>query len=113
VFLRSATVAYGNHRLAAVAVGGLTNLSRVTVRGDFAHVVTVRPVAWERGDGREIARSGLVEPINRPAMDARILLVPLGRAVSSAGEDARRGDARYGEDERNCERQNSSFHETS
>jgi hypothetical protein len=94
-------------------VGSLTNLSRVTVRGDFAHVVTVRPVAWERGDGREIARSGLVEPLNRPAVDARILLVPLGRAVSSAGEDARRGDARYGEDERNCERQNSSFHGTS
>ena len=91
---RPAPVANGDHRLSAVAVSGHLNLGRGTVRGDCAHVVAVRPVAWEGGDGGEIARSGLVEPFDRPAVDARILLVPLRLVVSSASEDAGCCDAR-------------------
>src|SRR5512132_1365321 len=46
VLRRPAAVAYRHHRLAAVAVSGLTDLRSVTVRGDGAHVIAVRPVAW-------------------------------------------------------------------
>ncbi|MGA9161158.1 MAG: hypothetical protein WB297_09900, partial [Actinomycetota bacterium] len=54
-----------------------------------------------------------MEPLNRPAVDARILLVPLGRAVSSAGEDARRGDARYGETNATANARTPRLHRTS
>jgi hypothetical protein len=46
-------------------------------------------------------------------VDARILLVPLALVVSIAGEHAGCGDARYGENERNGERQSASSHRTS
>jgi len=91
---RPAPVANGDHRLSAVAVSGRLNLGRGTVRADRAHVVAVRPVAWERGDLDEIARSGSVEPFDRPTVDARILLVPLRLVVASASEDAGCCDAR-------------------
>ena len=81
VLRRPAPVAYRHHRLAAIAVSGLTDLRSVTVRGDGAHVIAVCPVARQRGEGREITRSGRVEPLDRPAVDAVVLLVSLGFVV--------------------------------
>ena len=118
VLRRPAPVAYRHHRLAAVAVSRLTDLRRGTVRGDGAHVIPVRPVSRQRGDGREITRSGRVEPLDRPAVDAVVLLVSLGLVILlvsfglvilGAGQDASRGDARHGEDEHDQECQNASF----
>jgi hypothetical protein len=55
-----------------------------------------------------------VEPLDRPAVDAGVLLVPLGLVVGlvvvAAGQDAGSRDARHGEDEHDHERQNASFH---
>jgi len=103
-------VADRNHRFAAVAVGGNGNLGRVAAAGDGAHIVSVRPVARQRGDRREIARSGLVEPLDRPTVDAGILLVGFGLVVAGGYEDAGRGDARYTKDEGNPKRHNTTSH---
>ena len=105
---RPTAMADSDLRLAAAALSGKGNLGRVASGGDGAHVVAVRPVARQRGDGSQIARSGLVEPLDRPTVDAGVLLVRLGR--SSACEDASRSDARYTEDECDHERQNASPH---
>src|SRR5512132_357606 len=92
---RPTAVADRDHRLAAVTLSGKGDLGRVAGRGDGAHVVAVRPVARQRGYAREIARSGLVEPVDRPIVDARVLLVRFGFVVASACEDAGGGDTGY------------------
>jgi hypothetical protein len=55
-----------------------------------------------------------VEPLDRPAVDAGVLLAPLslvvGIVVAAAGQDAGSRDARQGEHEHDHERQNASFH---
>jgi hypothetical protein len=51
-----------------------------------------------------------VEPLDRPTVDAGVLLIRFALVVASACEDAGRGDARYPEDECDHERQNASPH---
>ena len=73
-----AAVSDRDHRLAAVAGVRLADLGGLTPGSDRAHVVAVRPVARERADGRQVARPGVVEPLDRPTVDAGVLLVGLG-----------------------------------
>jgi Calx-beta domain len=95
-----ATVADGREGLAAVALGRLLDLCGGPAGGDGADVVAVRPVAGERADRREVARAGLVEAIDRPAVDSLGLVFGrvagvVGRLVARGGRVRRR---RAGED---------------
>lgn len=67
-----------DHRLAAVAPRRLADLGGLTPGSDRAHVDAVRPVARERAHDRQVARAGMVEPLDRPTVDAGVLLVRLG-----------------------------------
>jgi hypothetical protein len=48
---RPTAVADGDHRLAAVALGGKGNLGWVTGGGNGTHVIAMRPVARQQRDG--------------------------------------------------------------